>query len=245
VREGRVKSVTFAPVAGNPERDFGDARGRLDRGDYSGAVEALEKARRGFARKGDVDGLQHVLDLAELIETPDERTAAERDNTIYSARQNLRQATRTQAVREGREWEDPYPDIEAPAAPRTRVYFTRWVKLAIAIGVVAALAATGGCIAVAIIYTDELAVVVTNDTERTVKVRWCDAPDCENEYESHELDPNGTTEFDFSTEDGLDLLVVQDARERRLGCLVVPVRELYKVSHRADFAVSDAAPCPS
>jgi hypothetical protein len=215
-------------VARNPERDFGEARERLDRGDRLGALRSLDRARRGFARGGDVDGLQHVLDLAGLVEAADERAAAERDNLAYAVKQNLRQATRTRAVREGREWVDPYPDIEAPAAPRTRVYFTRWVKLAIAIGVVLGVLALGGCIAAAIIYSnDELAVIVTNDSRETVRVRWCDAPDCELRHESHELAPGGTAEFDFASSDGLDVLVVFDSGDARLGCFLVPVREIY------------------
>jgi hypothetical protein len=198
-------------VARNPERDFGEARERLDRGDRLGALRSLDRARGGFARRGEVDGLQHV-----------------RDNLDYAAKQNLRQAMRTHAVREGREWVDPYPDIEAPAARRTRVYLTRWVKLAIAIGVLLGVLALGGYIAAAIIYSnDELAVIVTNDREETVKVRWCDAPDCRVRHESHELAPGGTAEFDFPSSDGLDVLVVFDSGDARLGCFLVSVREIY------------------
>jgi hypothetical protein len=215
-------------VARNPERDFGEARERLDRGDRLGALRSLDRARGGFARRGEVDGLQHVLDLAALVEATDERVAAERDNLDYAAKQNLRQAMRTHAVREGREWVDPYPDIEAPAARRTRVYLTRWVKLAIAIGVLLGVLALGGYIAAAIIYSnDELAVIVTNDREETVKVRWCDAPDCRVRHESHELAPGGTAEFDFPSSDGLDVLVVFDSGDARLGCFLVSVREIY------------------
>jgi hypothetical protein len=229
----------------NPERDFGEARERLDRGDRLGALRSLDRARDGFARRADVDGLQHVVDLAGLVEATGERIAAERDNLEYAVKQNLRQATRTRAVREGREWVDPYPDIEAPAARRTRVYFTRWVKLAIAVGVLLGVLALGGCIAAAIIYSnDELAVVVTNDRKETVKVRWCDAPDCEAQHESHELAPGGTAEFDFFSTEGLIALVVFDSGGTRLGCLLVPVREIYDSGVRTLARnVSAAEPC--
>ncbi len=229
----------------NPERDFGEARERLDRGDRLGALRSLDRARGGFARRGDVDGLQHVLDLAGLVEATDDRTAAERDNLDYAVKQNLRQATRTRAVREGREWVDPYPEIEAPAARRTRVYFTRWVKLAIAIGVLLGVLALGGCVAAAIIYSnDELAVIVTNDGGETVKVRACDAPDCEVRHESHELAPGGTAEFDFPPSDAVDVLVVYDAGGTRRGCFVVYVRELYNRDvSTLERNVSAAKPC--
>jgi hypothetical protein len=236
-------------VARNPERDFGEARERLDRGDHIGALRSLDRARRGFARRGDVDGLRHVLDLATLVETADERTAAERDNVVYAAKQNLRQATRTRAVRERSEWIDPYPDIEAPAAPRARVYFTRWVKLAIAIGVLAGVLALGGCIALFAIYSaEELSVGVVNDGQRPVTVRWCGAPDCDDQYESHEVFPNGTAEFDLPSDDRLDLIVVTDMSGRRVGCFVVPVHSTYEEVHPdargVSFAVSQADPCP-
>jgi hypothetical protein len=231
----------------NPERDFGEARERLDRGDRLGALRSLDRARRGFARRGDVDGLQHVLDLAALVDATDERIAAERDNLEYAVKQNLRQATRTRAVREGQEWVDPYPDIEAPAARRTRVYLTRWVKLAIAFGVLVGVIALGGCIALGIIYSnDEVAVVVTNNRAETVKVRWCDAPDCEVKHESHELAPGGTAEFDFMSTEALAVLVVFDSSGARLGCFLVPARELWDndvSTVRRD--VSSAEPCPA
>ena len=196
-----------------------------------------------------MDGLRHVLDLATLVETADERTAAERDNVVYAAKQNLRQATRTRAVRERSEWIDPYPDIEAPAAPRARVYFTRWVKLAIAIGVLAGVLALGGCIALFAIYSaEELSVGVVNDGQRPVTVRWCGAPDCDDQYESHEVFPNGTAEFDLPSDDRLDLIVVTDMSGRRVGCFVVPVHSTYEEVHPdargVSFAVSQADPCP-
>lgn len=214
-----------------------------------GVLRSLDRARRGFARGGDIDGLRHVLDLAALVEPTDERALAERDNVIYSAKQNLRQATRTRAVREGSEWIDPYPDIEAPAAPRARVYFTRWVKLAIAIGVLAGVLALGGCIALLAIYSGgELSVGVINDGQRPVEVSWCDDPSCDDEHESHEVFPNGTAEFDFPSDDKLDLIVIMDTSGRRLGCFVVPVHSTYEEVHPdargVSFVVSAADRCP-
>jgi hypothetical protein len=237
-------------VAKKPERDFGEARERIDRGDVRGALKALDRARKGFAGRDDVEGLEHVLDLEGLVgdDGGDERARAARVNLVYATKQNIRGATRKRTLRAGGEWVDPYPDLEAPVE-HTRIPITRGVKFWIGVGVVLAVIAIASYIAAIVIFgtsTQTLPVVVDNDLSQTVDVRWCDDESCDFPNESHELDPGGTAEFDLPRDDLLDLLVVRNSdTKHRLGCLPLAVKE----AHRSGIdtwrlPVSRMTPCP-
>jgi hypothetical protein len=236
-------------VAGNPEQDFAEARTRLDHDDPAGALVALDRARKGFSRRGDVEGLEHVLALAALVEPDAERAAAARANLEYATKQNLRQTTRRAALAARAPWSDPYPDLESPAV-HTRVPITRKIKIAVGIGVLIAVLLIAAYIVAIVVFassTTTTGVVVVNDLQRKVEVRWCDDDDCDLEYESHDLFPRGSTEIDMDADDVLDMLVVR-ADGRRLGCLPVRVSAVYNSPAEDPDALkvrlSQMTPCP-
>jgi hypothetical protein len=237
-------------MARNPERDFGEARERIDRGDTLGALKTLDRARKGFAAREDVEGLEHVLALGDLVGDGNDRIQAARANLVYAAKQNLRGATRKTALRAGRPWVDPYPDLEAPVE-HTRIAITRGVKFWIGVAVLLGSLAIAAYIAVVIAFgstsSSELPVVVTNDLSQTIDVRWCDDQSCNFPIESHELAPGGTAEFDLPSDDLLDLLVVRNSGSKyRLGCMSLAVEET--VRNRGSevwrLPVSRMSPCP-
>ena len=238
-------------MAKNPERDFGEARERIDRGDVPGALKALDRARKGFARRDDVDGLEHVLDLEALVDAGDrdERVRAARANLVYATKQNIRGVTRKKALRGGEEWIDPYPDLEGPVE-HTRIPITRGVKFWIGVGVVLGLLGIAAYVAVVVVIaltsTDTLPVVVENDLSQTVDVRWCGDESCDFPNESHELHPGGTAEFDIPRDDLLDLLVVRNSDSKhRLGCLPLAVKEARRGGIETwRVPVSRMTPCP-
>ena len=89
-------------MAGSPDRELGEARNAIDRGDARGALKSLDRARKGYARALDSDGLEHVLDMAALLDASDERVRVGRENLAYAAKQNLRQESRRRARQLGR-----------------------------------------------------------------------------------------------------------------------------------------------
>jgi hypothetical protein len=109
------KAVRFLPaVATNPDRELGEARAAIDRGDAPAALKRLDQARRGYFKQRDAEGLDHVLHMAELVDTADDRARVGRDNLAYALKQNLRQESRRQAHERKETWADPYPDLQAP-----------------------------------------------------------------------------------------------------------------------------------
>ena len=120
-------------MAPQPDRELAEARAAIDRGDTRAALKRLERARRGYLKQHDADGLEHLLLLADVLDPTDERTRIGRDNLVYAVKQNLRLESRRGAQRASQPWVDPYPDLAAPSE-HTGIAFTRGVKLAIAIG---------------------------------------------------------------------------------------------------------------
>ena len=109
------KGIPFLPsVAASPDRDLGEARAAIDRGDSRAALKSLDHARKGYARALDSEGLEHVLDMAALVDASDDRSRIGRDNLVYAVKQNLRQESRRRARQLGRPWSDPFPDLQAP-----------------------------------------------------------------------------------------------------------------------------------
>jgi hypothetical protein len=238
-------------LAGRPERDFAEARSRLDRGEHLGVLRSLDRARKGFAGQRDLEGLEHVLDLARLVPVEDDaRVAAARANLVYAVKQNVRQATRRAALAEGRPWTDPYPDLESPSE-HTRVLLTRGVKIWIGVGVpVATALIVAYFVAIALfVSTATLPVVVSDDLEVPVQVRWCDDASCGEVFETHDLHPTGYTEFEMDADDDLDVVVIRSTSGRRLGCIPIRVHDAYRRRKAFDsgavkVTASQMTPCP-
>ena len=92
----------FHAVAPTPDRELGEARAALDRGDGLTALKRLDRARRGYMKLRDAEGLGVVLDMAALVgPTEDDRVRIGRDNLEYAVKQNLRLESR-RAARERR-----------------------------------------------------------------------------------------------------------------------------------------------
>jgi hypothetical protein len=167
-------------VAPNPDRELAEARAAIDRGDAHAALKRLDRARRGYVKGHDADGLEHLLMLADVLDPNDERARIGRINLEYALKQNLRQESRRHALLAGGPWTDPYPALEAPTE-HTGIAFTRGVKLAIAIGT-----AIGALVLVAIFVlpivfsssTTSVTVRLVNDTQHQASVSGCDDPTC-------------------------------------------------------------------
>ena len=62
-------------MAPKPDRELGEARACIDRGDERAALKRLDRARRGYVKQQDADGLEHLaaacgLDLDPRRWTP-------------------------------------------------------------------------------------------------------------------------------------------------------------------------------
>jgi hypothetical protein len=234
-------------VATHPDRDLGEARAALDRGDGPAALKSLDRARRGYLKAHDADGLEHVLDMAALVDSGEERSRIGRDNLAYAVKQNLRQESR-RSGRPGETWVDPYPDLQAPTE-HTGVVLTRTVKTWIGVGVLIALAVVAGVI-VALALVDsspksKVTLRLLNDTASPITVRGCSDSDCVSSW-SHEV--RAGQELD--TELDADLLVAQ-FKLRLPGpddCLPVRVHDGYQQLHGRSgtlaVRLSRATPCP-
>jgi hypothetical protein len=102
-------------------------------------MKQLERARGAARKRADEGQLSRVLEFVDGTISRDERTEIARENLLYAVRQNLRQATRTRALRAGEPWLDPYPELGSPRE-HTRTFLSRGVKVWIAVGVVAGIA---------------------------------------------------------------------------------------------------------
>jgi hypothetical protein len=238
------KGIRFVPSVASPDHDLGEARAAIDRGDARAALKSLDRARKGYARALDVEGLEHVLDMAALVDTSDERNRVGRENLTYAVKQNLRQESRRRARQLGRDWTDPYPDLQAPTE-HTGFVVTRAVKVWIAVGVLVATAAIVG-IVLAGIFADSgpettVTVRLHNNTGRTVKVQACTDGLCP----SREVAPGEATESEVDAEK-----LVQVFKVERPGpdeCLPLRVRDAYQAFGRPgalQAKLSQATPCP-
>ena len=77
-------------------------------------LEHLDRARRGYLKRHDVAGLEHLIVLADVLGAADERARNGRENLVYAIEQNVRTETRRTALQRGERWQDPYPDLQAP-----------------------------------------------------------------------------------------------------------------------------------
>jgi hypothetical protein len=247
--ENVSKGIRSIPtVAPNPDRDLGDARAAIDRGDGRAALKSLDRARRGYARAHDSAGLEHVLDMVALVDQSDERARVGRENVSYAVKQNLRQESRRQARQRGEAWVDPYPDLQAPAE-HTGLVLTRRVKIVIGIAVlVAVLLIAAIIVGIALVDVDRTTVTLrlVNDTQRTVQVRGCEDQDCFAPWMDRQLGPGLETDADVDSENFVELFKVEQPGPDL--CLPVRVHDGYLLLNGGPGAIavklSDATPCP-
>jgi len=236
-------------VAPNPDRELAEARECIDRSDERGALRHLDRARRGYLKGHDSDGLEHLLLLADVLDPTDDRTRIGRENFVYAVRQNLRLETRRRAGQQGEQWSDPYPDLEVPTE-HTRIAFTRPVKLAIGIAT-----AFGALVLLAIFIlpvafsSEETSVTIRllNDTRGDVTVRGCNDVDCVSTWMHADLGPGLATERDVPADDVVDTF--RFGRGGEDACLPLRVHDAYN-RYGSDPGVilvarlSRATPCP-
>ncbi len=239
------KAIRFVPaVAPNPDRELGEARAAIDRGDSPAALKRLDRARRGYLKQRDSDGLDHVLDMARLVDTTDDRARIGRENLAYAVKQNLRQETRRQAQERKETWADPYPDLQAPTE-HTGLVLTRGVKVAVGIGVLAGTAAVVGLVLASVLVDSGSKTMVTlrldNNTGRTVTVRACADGYCP----SRKVGPGDETETKLDADK-----LVQVFRLDLPGmdkCLPLRVHDAYQLFGKPDAlqaTLSQATSCP-
>jgi hypothetical protein len=244
------EAVRFFPaVAPNPDRELGEARAAIDSGDALTALMHLDRARRGYVKQRDPDGLDHVLHMAQLVDPADDRARIGRENLAYAVKQNLRQETRRQARERGETWSDPYPDLRAPDE-HTGLAITRAVKVAIGIGV---LTATALLLAIPIVpwlsesNSKTITLRLLNDTPATVTVRGCSDAECDTSWLHRELEPGQESSADVDPADLVDLFKVERSG-REAACLPARIHDGYQQldGGQGTLAVrlSKATPCP-
>jgi hypothetical protein len=237
-------------VAPNPDRELADARACIDRGDESGALKRLDRARRGYLKQRDRAGLEHLLVLADVLEGKGERVRTGRDNLAYALKQNLRQESRRRAHEQGQPWQDPYPDLQAPSE-HTRIAFTRGVKFWIAVGIALCVALAAGIVlAVALSSSSETAVTLrlVNDTGAPVTIRGCDDTSCSTFWMHADLDSGLQTERTVPADDLVDVFKVK-RRGQAEECLPLLVHDAYVLAGSQTpltlvAQLSHATPCP-
>ena len=239
------KAIRFIPaVAPNPDRELGEARAAIDRGDSPAALKRLDRARRGYLNERDSEGLDHVLDMARLVDTTEDRARIGRENLAYAVKQNLRQESRRRAQERKETWDDPYPDLQAPTE-HTGLVLTRRVKVAVGIGVLAGTAAVVGLVLASVLVDSGSKTMVTlrldNNTGRTVTVRACADGYCP----SREIGPGDETETKLDADK-----LVQVFRLDLPGtdkCLPLRVHDAYQMFGKPDAlqaTLSQATSCP-
>jgi hypothetical protein len=244
----------FRRVARDFERSFAAARVAYEGNDTRNALRELERARRAALKQRDEEQLRRVLDFAEGSLARDEQTEIERENLLYSVRQNLRQLSRRRALRGGGPWEDPFPDLAAPQA-HTRTFISRGVKFWIGVGILVGLLFVAAFVAALIAGAfssagDDLRLRVRNDTGGRVTVKWCTTARCNEDFgpiATVHLDPGEYARQDLPADDVVDLFVVEGSGVGRV-CLPVRVDRTYEGLTNPETVVvvrvSQATPCP-
>lgn len=188
--------------------------------------------------------------MAALVDDADDRVRAAAQNLVYAVKQNLRQESRRSAHERQEQWRDPYPDLQAPEE-HTSLALTRAAKVAIAIGVLAALAAFVGLVLAAALggeATKTVTLRLVNDTGQTVTIRGCDDAtdlDCTTTFIDRRLEPGLRAETDVDADTLVQLFIVE--RNGAKECL--PLR-VHDAAQRlgADVVLtaklSQATPCP-
>ena len=245
------KAVRFLPaVAPNPDRELGEARAAIDRGDGLAALKRLDRARRGYFKERDADGLEHVLRMSDLIDSSDNRSRIGRENLDYAVKQNLRQESRRQAGERGQPWHDPYPALQAPTE-HTGLVLTRPVKVAIGVGV-----ALGTALLLTLLIvpwfvessTNTVTLRLVNDTPQTITVRGCsNPPDCDSTWFHRELEAGQEADTDVDSDDLVDLFELRRSGREDM-CLPARVHDGYLQLENGPGALairlSEATTCP-
>jgi hypothetical protein len=242
---------SFHAVAPNPDRELADARAAIDRGDERQALRHLEQARRGYAKRHDFPGLEHLLVLCDVLEGADDQTRIGRANLDYAIKQNLRFESRRRASAMGEPWQDPYPGLAAPTE-HTGIRFGRAVKLAIAAGVVLALAAIAALVLAAVLSSParetDTTLRLVNDTRVRTSILGCNEQSCDTTWTHADLDPGLSTERDVPVDDVVDYFRIElpGGTER---CLPLLIHDAYLRGGRDSSLVlvarlSRATPCP-
>jgi hypothetical protein len=236
-------------VAPQPDRELAEARAAIDRGDTRAALKRLERARRGYLKQHDAEGLEHLLLLADVLDASDERARIGRDNFVYAVKQNLRLESRRLAQRLSQPWTDPYPDLAAPTE-HTRIAFTRGVKLAIAIGAILGTAALLAVFVLPFAFSSSSTAVtlrIVNDTGAKTTVRGCDDQDCVYPWMHADLGPGLSTERNVPVDAQIEYLRFKRGGEDL--CLPLRVHDAF-VRYGSDTTVvlvgrlSRATRCP-
>ena len=236
-------------MAPNPDRELAEARASIDRGDARKALKRLDRARRGYLKRHDTEGLEHLLLLADVLDPPDERTRIGRVNLVYAIKQNLRLETRRRAARQGEAWTDPYPDLQAPTE-HTGIAFTRGVKLAIAIGALLGSVVLFAVFVLPFLFSTSqtnVTVRIVNDTHSEVSVHGCDDSNCFSTWMHADLAPGRFTERNVSADDLVDIFQFKQNGED--ACLPLRVHDGYEEFGEDQTVVlvgrlSSASPCP-
>jgi hypothetical protein len=244
------KAIRFLPaVALDPDRELAEARDCIDRGAELAALRRLDRARRGFVKRHDRSGLEHLLVMSDVLESNDERVRIGRANLDYAVKQNLRLESRRVAQATGEPWKDPYPSLESPTE-HTGLVYGRGVKAVIGAGVLLGLALL---IAIFVLpwFFESTSTRVTlrllNDTPQAATVRGCDDAGCSTTWMHSDLDAGLSTERDVDVKDFVDLFKVEQPG-RPDACLPVRVHDGYQRLPDADGTLvarlSRATPCP-
>jgi hypothetical protein len=243
------KAVRFLPaVAPNPDRELGDARGAIDRGDGLAALKSLDRARRGYLKERDSDGLEHVLRMADLVEASDDRARIGRENLAYAVKQNLRQESRRRARESGTPWNDPFPDLRAPTE-HTGLVLTTPVKLVIGLGVIVGTALLLALVIAPFFDTGKRTVTLrlVNDTPENVTVRGCDDSACASPWLRRDLEAGQETDTEVDRDQLVELFRVERAG-RESACLAARVHDGYLQLDGKGGALavrlSEATACP-
>jgi len=246
------EAIRFLPaVAPNPDRELGEARAAIDRGDALVSLKHLDLARRGYFKQRDADGLDHVLHMAQLVDPADDRVRIGRENLAYAVKQNLRQETRRQARERTEPWTDPYPDLQAPTE-HTGLVITRPVKIAIGAGVLLATALLLGILILPWFFdsnTKSVTLRLVNDTPQTVTVVGCSDTNsrCDTSWLHRELEPGQESSASVDPDDLVDLFKIERSGHET-ACLPARIHDGYRLLHggQGTLAVrlSEATPCP-
>jgi hypothetical protein len=237
-------------MAPDPDRELGEARASIDHGDERQALKRLERARRGYLKRHDAAGLEHLLVIADVLKADDDPVRIGRTNLDYAIKQNLRLESRRSAQSRGEPWQDPYPHLAAPTE-HTGIVFTRGVKTAIAVGVaVATLLIVGAFTLPALVGASEephVTLRLLNDTRERATVRGCDAvEDCYSTWLDRDVDPGLVTETSVPRDEVIEPFRVKlPGREET--CLPVRVHDAvarYGDTQALVARLSQASACP-
>ena len=142
-------SAGFSPYGRfTTEQILAPARAEIERRKTGRTLRRLEKARRKLLARGDLGGLQQLMELARQTPVVKPRHRSARDRLIDAARQNVHFLSRRRAIKAGEEWRDASTSSGLKTSPPAPAPMTRREKL---IAVAIAVALAGGVTALALL----------------------------------------------------------------------------------------------